>query len=977
MPDPYANFSHSDTSGAYENFGQVGPSMEQALKLGEDTQGNSLMNTEEGNFLTKALDEISRPNFAVANSALEIARGNISMDKLTRMDFGEINKLSDSFIEGLSMEKKTSFVDVMEELFPGSHPGTKIGFGLAGDIILDPINLIPVGATTKLFQLMKFPEMLKIAGELPGIERVMGAVKPSWPLRNTPGAYKKYRDLQLKLAFIRRNIRTQFETRWDSFRQVSKSLGLDPHEEAAKLINLREKGLPEEVLPEFQEFYSSITQKLDTMGREDKAAGTIKNFRENYFPHIYETGKVDELGGTLQVTKPGGFRTKLAFRTDSPFYSKARKFETLEDANKYLNGLRKDGIDLDMAPVQNWFRGYALRDFVAQSSRTWKQFTTESLEKFGVPFNKLITEQLGMTPEMAQSVIEEGGELANKIKLREGDTLVVNVANLRSPRTKDFVLKEYKEALKRPAEDVADDLDRLFQESGADGLVQISYEDLAKFAPEDLSNVYAFPAEFAKEIKTAFRVFSQDEYTQGLMNASQTVMHAWKSMATSLNVPFHARNAVSNLWQTYLGDLSPAKMPLRMKQSMQVQLGTLKDFNGFDAQELKTLADRYGVRAFGWLGADFPKMFQKELHIGQMSSKAGRLGGVGSDPWNIAATATRASRKMGTHVEDNSRIALMLNEMKKRGVTSKLSEEQLHREMMGVADHVKKYMFDYTELTPLEKKIKGAGLGVGLIPGMPFYTWMRKNIPLQMESLITKPWKFARLADVERDLMPDSAKPPAEKMIFPDWMKKEGYKRLPSRFSLSDGTPIYYNIDLPPDDLAKMWYLRTWWGSLSPAYTMLSIAQNVRTWPKGDKLSRPGQLAAAPFYVAWAPQWMKEMAGVRLMKDRKGNLNWGMDPQWKYALQTAFPMMQRWDKMHPGALKPVTLEAGKLQGEASKWQKLSYATGISFRPLDVKKEMLNLHYRGIEGKKGLRQAMKQAPRGPSEAIKILKEYLFQ
>jgi len=47
---------------------------------------------------------------------------------------------------------------------------------------------------------------------------------------------------------------------------------------------------------------------------------------------------------------------------------------------------------------------------------------------------------------------------------------------------------------------------------------------------------------------------------------------------------------------------------------------------------------------------------------------------------------------------------------------------------------VAKYQFDYTDLTKAERSIQRI---------FPFYTWTRKNLPLQVEMLLTKPGRFA------------------------------------------------------------------------------------------------------------------------------------------------------------------------------------------------------------------------------------------
>ena len=47
------------------------------------------------------------------------------------------------------------------------------------------------------------------------------------------------------------------------------------------------------------------------------------------------------------------------------------------------------------------------------------------------------------------------------------------------------------------------------------------------------------------------------------------------------------------------------------------------------------------------------------------------------------------------------------------------------------AIHVKKHLFDYDNLSKFEKEFMRRGI--------PFYTWTRKNLALQLQTLSTKP----------------------------------------------------------------------------------------------------------------------------------------------------------------------------------------------------------------------------------------------
>jgi hypothetical protein len=412
----------------------------------------------------------------------------------------------------------------------------------------------------------------------------------------------------------------------------------------------------------------------------------------------------------------------------------------------------------------------------------------------------------------------------------------------------------------------------------------------------------------------------------------------------------------------YLGGVKAPMLPTRVAQAGRIQL---KDkgfkFQGFSGEELNEIANRYGVRAFGWIAADVPRMFQKELFISTERGKLARKWGVGVNPANPLETWSRAGRKYGTQVEDNARLGLFLDRLKKQGIT----KENFTKEgLSNAAKHVKKHLFDYTELTPFERTV--------MKRIFPFYTWMRKNIPLQLESIVKHPQKFARLADVERDLYPlfTEMETPQEKAIRPQWLDEMRAMKV-KEWETSDGTPIYTWIDLPVSDLHKMQKLGKFLSSaVTPAMVLFDTARNVRTWPRPGVASRPGQKIPAPFYIQFLPQKDWKIMGIEPVRHKKtGKIVLGMDPQWKYALNTLFPFLNDWEAMHPGG---VNLGIRR-EGEALP-RVISYVTGIKFKPMHKQDLALQKYYQMIDFQKNIRRAGKtQVELSPVEVQEIYRK----
>jgi hypothetical protein len=97
----------------------------------------------------------------------------------------------------------------------------------------------------------------------------------------------------------------------------------------------------------------------------------------------------------------------------------------------------------------------------------------------------------------------------------------------------------------------------------------------------------------------------------------------------------------------------------------------------------------------------------------------------------------------------------------------------------------KKFLFDYFDLTAFEKKVMRRII--------PFYTWMRKNIPLQLKSLITDPRIFARLNDIQNAIAGGPI----------DWDEKPDY--IQDMMAIQPmGSDKYFSNTLPWQDLTRI-----------------------------------------------------------------------------------------------------------------------------------------------------------------------------
>jgi hypothetical protein len=228
------------------------------------------------------------------------------------------------------------------------------------------------------------------------------------------------------------------------------------------------------------------------------------------------------------------------------------------------------------------------------------------------------------------------------------------------------------------------------------------------------------------------------------------IQNIWKAQA--LVAPsYHIRNFAGNLWNNYLADVQPASYALAGNLQQKMARGALNATEKGLVDEMEKL----GVIGTGQYGGDIAK------EVGQ------ELGKSTINPFSQRFIGYRANRTLGSGVEDNAKIAHYLSK-RAEGYGSKQA-----------AESVKKYLFDYGDLTDTEK---------GLLKRvMPFYTWTSKNIPLQVQQFIEKPGKFSKIATAKKNIEQGVAQ--SDEKYMSDYMKQNAPIRVKTD---KDGNTLYF-----------------------------------------------------------------------------------------------------------------------------------------------------------------------------------------
>jgi hypothetical protein len=122
----------------------------------------------------------------------------------------------------------------------------------------------------------------------------------------------------------------------------------------------------------------------------------------------------------------------------------------------------------------------------------------------------------------------------------------------------------------------------------------------------------------------------------------------------------------------------------------------------------------------------------------------------------------RVNRKFGKTLEDHAKLTHWITKVR-QGASP---EDAMWS--------VKKYLFDYADLTPFERDV--------MKQVIPFYTWMRKNIPLQFQAIMENPGRYAAITTKPITAI-ESMSDDWSNTDEPDYFEEINTVRMPKSFS--------------------------------------------------------------------------------------------------------------------------------------------------------------------------------------------------
>jgi hypothetical protein len=433
------------------------------------------------------------------------------------------------------------------------------------------------------------------------------------------------------------------------------------------------------------------------------------------------------------------------------------------------------------------------------------------------------------------------------------------------------------------------------------------------------------PTEITKAFKAYTRSFVSDHVMAKVFRGYDRLLAQWKGYATYTNPGFHGRNFISNLFNLYLKDGPQAINPVRHAIAVQVMSGLpgkLKVANGkyLNFDDVRDQLRRHGVMGTGWVHADIHRPPDIQLGIGAQSGAA-RAGQM-MNPASLDFGPMQVGRKVGGAVENEARVLGAINDLIKT-----------NGNYAYAAQNTKKFLFDYTELTNFEREVSKRIF--------PFYTWLRKNVELQVTQVLKNPGRYVNVPKVRSNL--EAVSPETDERWVPKYFPELYAMRIPEH--TKKGSPLYINPNLPFQDLNRIFSMQDWISSVAPWRIFFDLHFNKKAFSGAEIEKYKGELEPMEALNVLPDNITKYVAktltklGIetrQIYEPETEQWLWAMPAKAKYVLEQLNPFFRNVNRM-----------SGYMSGEENipyyrreqtPYQMTSWMTGVKLMPYNIPAE---------------------------------------
>jgi hypothetical protein len=284
----------------------------------------------------------------------------------------------------------------------------------------------------------------------------------------------------------------------------------------------------------------------------------------------------------------------------------------------------------------------------------------------------------------------------------------------------------------------------------------------------------------------------------GFFGMYSKALNTWKAWTLAVFPSYMTRNFVGNMWNYYLGSEDPVDAANNISDAFRMMKGiaknekfTFKTQLGevVNSRELWDKVDKLGGWGIGFISPDYSRSVKEVIDAHNRFSRyrltrgwdpavllareyrntglMKKVGGIGPlSPKETRKALLNLWSPNNAYVETGFRINSILDDY-----TRAAHIIQKVKQGFSVEDAVasaKKHFFDYHDLSPAEKNL--------FRNIFPFYSWSRKNIPFQLESIVTRPSRIARFGSAVYSF--NGWDQPEEERYLNQWMKSQAPLRV-------------------------------------------------------------------------------------------------------------------------------------------------------------------------------------------------------
>lgn len=370
-----------------------------------------------------------------------------------------------------------------------------------------------------------------------------------------------------------------------------------------------------------------------------------------------------------------------------------------------------------------------------------------------------------------------------------------------------------------------------------------------------------------------------DDATMDFLKAYDSLQNAWKATVTSIWPAFHGRNALSNVFQNFLDigyhavnprthamSISLLKADRQLNKLSRLALGTGDDALRAQAKQAALLGKEMFTDATGykWTFGELRQVaknnniaFTKaivtsnDVQKGQQAlvkalfpapTIKGKIARGVAKPFEIGQDV------VGRTLEEQARLVNFLSNLKNTG------------DVTMAAARTKQFLFDYSNLTNFERMFMRRLI--------PFYTFTRKNLELQIRALVTTPGRVAAevhaISTLGEVISGGEQLSSEEYAALPDWVKAGMGILLKKN---GDQITMITSLGTPLEAAFAQTQANVVLGSVSPLLRVPVEQMAGYSFFQGKPLSEATNAAA----FQRAPKFIQDLIGFTEVKGRKSD----------------------------------------------------------------------------------------------------------